>query len=126
MLMGAHDGAVDHRDALWHQVARGQSLQHGVPDTGKRPAAELAMDTTPIAEALMKIAPRRSGSCDPDDAVENPPMIRRRRPLLPPLALTNGAKNAHSSSLINPRTIAASKRQRGIKVQMIWESTLST
>jgi hypothetical protein len=50
MLMGAHNGAVDHRVFI---VGLGREmLKDALPDSGLCPAAEAPMHVLPIAEAL--------------------------------------------------------------------------
>ena len=70
--------AVDHLHAVQRSAAVVQRLQHQLPDAGQRPAPELPVDRRPFAETIVQIAPRRTGSRDPEHPVKHAPMIRRR------------------------------------------------
>jgi hypothetical protein len=79
-------------------AARAASIK--VPQTARRPAAELAMHRVPVA---------RQGA--PVRAIQTAASSVRRwsrggRPRSGPLSVTNGSNNAHSSSVNRPRITA--------------------
>jgi len=78
MLVGAHNGAVDHLDSVLAFTAVVQRLQDNVPDPGNRPAAELAIDRTPLAEMLVQITPGHACAGNPEDAIKDHPVVHRR------------------------------------------------
>ncbi len=55
VLMGPHNGAVDHR--VFVVEVGGKMLKHPLPDTGFGPTAEASVDVLPVAEAFRQIAP---------------------------------------------------------------------
>ena len=81
-MMGAHDRRVDHLHDRGRPALFVQGVEHQFEQAGFRPAAELLVDRVPHAEMLVEIAPRSPGRRDPEDAVENLPMILRRPPAL--------------------------------------------
>ena len=81
-MMGAHDRRVDHLHGGRRTVRLGQGFEHQLEQAALRPAAELPVDRVPLAEMPVQIAPRHAGARDPEDAVENPPVILRRPPAL--------------------------------------------
>ena len=55
VLMGAHDGAVDHRVFI---VGRcGQLLKSPLPDTGFSPTAEAMVNVFTVTETLRQVPP---------------------------------------------------------------------
>ncbi len=56
MLVGAHNGAVDHR--VFIVGVCGEMLKHQLPYTALGPTAEPQVDLCPVAEPLRQIAPR--------------------------------------------------------------------
>jgi hypothetical protein len=61
----------------------------------------------------VRVAPLRSGAGDPENSIQNKPMIFWRvAAMRAPRTVTNGSKQAHSSSDINPRIKRASFRKR--------------
>jgi hypothetical protein len=111
MLVGAYDGAVDHLHAVLPQAAVVERLQNDVPGSGKRPAPELAVDRRPFAEVFVQVTLRHAGARDPEYPSKISRWFAGGLPLPAPARTRNGAKNAHSSSLISPRTTACSKEQ---------------
>ena len=81
-MMGAHDRRVDHLHGRGRPAFFVQGVDHQFEQAGFRPTAELLVDRVPRAEMLVEIAPRRTGPRDPEDAVENLPVILRRPPTL--------------------------------------------
>lgn len=77
-MVGPDDGRVDHVHLAGPCPAVIQRIQHQFPQTGQRPAAKLTIDTRPFAKLFRQIAPLGPGSGDPEDAIENPSMIRSR------------------------------------------------
>jgi hypothetical protein len=76
MLMGAHDGAVDHR--VFVVGIRGKILKHPLPDTSLRPSAEAPMHLDPVAKPLRQIAPRHPGPVVVQHGLDEPLAILRR------------------------------------------------
>ncbi len=60
MLVGAHDGAVDHR--VFVVGIGSEMLEDPLPDAGFRPAAEVPVNVAPLPEALRQVAPRNPSS----------------------------------------------------------------
>ena len=76
MLMGAHDGGVDHH--IFVVVIARQQLENARENPALRPPAEALVDDLPIAEALWKVAPRNAGTISVQDSFDEQPIIRRR------------------------------------------------
>jgi hypothetical protein len=76
MLMGPHDGAIDHRVVI--VGIRGKILKHLLPDTRLRPPAEAPMDLDPVTEPLRQIAPRHPGPIAVQNCFDKQPVIPRR------------------------------------------------
>lgn len=77
-MVGPDDGRVDHLHVAGPRPAVIKRIEGQLPQTGQRPAAKLAIDAGPFAELFRQIAPLRPGSSDPENAIENPSMIRSR------------------------------------------------
>src|ERR1700719_2415430 len=60
MLVGAHDGAVDHR--IFVVGVCGEILKHPLPYTAFGPTAEPQVNLYPVTEPLRQIAPRHSST----------------------------------------------------------------
>src|SRR3954471_23674895 len=60
MLMGAHDGGVDHR--IFVVGIRRQMLEHLRPNPRLGPSAEATMHLDAIAETLRQVTPRNTGA----------------------------------------------------------------
>src|SRR4051812_50077275 len=67
VLMGAHNGAVDHRILV--VSVPGQALKNPLPDAGSGPAAEAAMDVLAVAKALRQVAPGDAGAIAVEDGI---------------------------------------------------------
>ena len=59
-LVGAHDGAVDHR--IFVVCLRREGLEHALPDTGFGPAVEPPVHALPLAQTVRQIAPWDAGA----------------------------------------------------------------
>lgn len=76
--MHAHDGRIDH---LHLAVMSGDDGVHQpIPNTGLSPTIEAVVDRGRRAIALRHICPRRAGPENPENAVENTPVIDPRHP----------------------------------------------
>ena len=75
VLMGARDGAVDHR--VFVVRVGGQMLKNLFPDAGFRPAAEAAMNVLPVTEALREISPGNAGTVPVERCLHEQAVIRR-------------------------------------------------
>jgi hypothetical protein len=76
VLMGAHDGAVDHR-VLVVGIAC-EVLEDALPHTRVGPAAEAPMHLHTIAEAFGQVAPGNTGPVAVEHRLDEQPIIRRR------------------------------------------------
>src|SRR5215212_1410884 len=76
VLMGAHDGAVDH-GILVVGVAC-EVLEDALPHTRLGPAAEAPMHLHAVAEALGQVAPGNTGPVAVEHRLDKQPIIRRR------------------------------------------------
>jgi hypothetical protein len=79
MLMGTDDGAVNETDFPIDDAGgigvRVEVRQDALPDTGLLPAPETLVDGGPPPIPLGHIAPRRSRSQDPEDPMNDRPMV---------------------------------------------------
>src|SRR5215208_1657990 len=82
VLVRADDGAVDEVDGpVQVAVGIGLGLQVGedaVPDALLAPAVVAAGDGAALAVAPRQVVPGRTGAQDPEDAVDDPPMVDAR------------------------------------------------
>jgi hypothetical protein len=69
-------------------VGHGLSERRGddLPDTGLAPSSETLIDRHPLAVLLRHIAPGRTGSDAPQDAIDNHAVVERRTALASPLS----------------------------------------
>jgi hypothetical protein len=75
MLVGAHNGAVDHR--VFVVGVCGEMLKHPLPDAAFCPAAEPQVNLSSVAEPLRQVAPRHPGTITIQHRVHEQPVIRR-------------------------------------------------
>src|SRR4051812_50195858 len=73
VLMGAHNGAVDHRILV--VSVPGQALKNPLPDAGSGPAAEAAMDVLAVAKALRQVAPGDAGAIAVEDGINKQAVV---------------------------------------------------
>ena len=78
MLMGAHNGAVDHR--VFVVGVCGEMLKHLLPHTAFGPTAEPQVDFCPVTEPLRQIAPWHSGTITVQHRLHEQPIVRRGHP----------------------------------------------
>ena len=71
-------------------LARQDVAADVLPQSRQVPAAELTADRGPLAEPFGQVARRRTGFCDPENTIQNKPMIRR----LPSLRVSKGLNEA--------------------------------
>src|SRR5437763_657336 len=76
MLVGAHDGSVDHH--VFVVVIACQQLENAFENSALRPTIEALVDDGPIAETLRKITPRNVRSISKENGFDEQPIIRRR------------------------------------------------
>jgi hypothetical protein len=76
--MRADDGGVDHLHRVWRRSAIGDGFEKHVPHARNRPPEKLAIDRAPFAKLLWQIAPRRPGPGDPENPVEDIPVVLGR------------------------------------------------
>ena len=72
--------AVDHLQAGVAAAAVVERFEQQLPQTGKRPAPELAVNRRPFAEMLVQVAPGNARPRDPKNPIQNKPMISRTPP----------------------------------------------
>ena len=81
-LMGTNDGAIDHLDFPIHMASMvGTFLDTGEylgPDPMLLPAVEPGTHRFPVAIAFGKVAPCASRALDPEDAIQDGPVIQGR------------------------------------------------
>jgi len=112
MLMGPHDGGVDHRIFVVGIIRQG--LEKPLPDPTLRPPAEPPMGVLPIAETFWKIAPRRTRPELPDHRFHENPVAQ--------LAVTAHAprptrqKILDPAKLVVPQAIAPHRKPPQLKV----------
>jgi hypothetical protein len=75
MLMGADDGAVDHR--VFVVGIRGEMFEDPLPDAGLRPATEAAMRVVPVSETCWQIPPGNAGSVTINDGLNEQSIVSR-------------------------------------------------
>jgi hypothetical protein len=78
VLMGTHDGAVDHRVSVVR--GGGQMLKNTFPDARFPPAAEATVNIFPIAETFRKVAPGNAGAIAEQHRLHEQTVIGRRDP----------------------------------------------
>jgi hypothetical protein len=78
-------GAVDHLDRPIPGAACSNRRHDLLIEPGARSSREPAPDRVPFAKALGQIAPRGTGPRDPEDPLQNPPVVDRRAACTPAL-----------------------------------------
>ena len=73
MLMGAHNGGIE-KQLLQVGVAA-QALGHALPDTVLTPAGEAHIRPVPMPEFLGQVAPWAAGTHDPQDGLDEAPIV---------------------------------------------------
>src|ERR1700734_3228442 len=76
VLMGTHNGAVDHR--IFIVGVSGKMQEDLLPYTRFRPSAEALMHVLPVTEALRQIAPRHAGAVAVQHRLDEQPVVCRR------------------------------------------------
>ena len=79
-MMRPDDGAVDHLHAVRDVFGGAQCFQEKLPNPRDRPTSELSVDRPPLAEVIRKVPPLRTGTGDPEDAIQDKSMIARWAP----------------------------------------------
>src|ERR1019366_4037018 len=78
VLMGAHDGAVDHRIFI---VGIGRQMhENPLPDSRLGPTAEAPMHVLPVPEAVRQVSPRDARAKTIEHRLDEQPVVRRRHP----------------------------------------------
>lgn len=73
MLMGAHDGAVDH-GVFVIGIGR-QKLEHPAPHPALGPSTEARVNRLPVTEALRQVAPGNAGAIALDHGIDKQPVV---------------------------------------------------
>ena len=118
VLMGAHDGAVDHR--IFVVGILGQVLEDALPDAGLGPATEAAVDVLPVAKTLRQVTPGDAGAIAVEHGVDEQAVICRGHTDAPwparqvvfdplPLVVTQGMSVHRSAS---PKLTAYESKNR--------------
>jgi hypothetical protein len=68
---------VDHLQTGVATTAVVECFEEQLPQTGKRPTPELTVNRGPFAKMFVQIAPRNTRPCDPENPIQNKPMIPR-------------------------------------------------
>ena len=76
MLMGAHDGTVDHR--IFVVRIKGQVLKDPLPYAGLGPTAETSMDILPVSKPFGQVSPRCTGPIAIDHRFHKQSVVLRR------------------------------------------------
>ena len=76
-VVSPNDGAVDHLNRVWNRLALVERGEDQLPQPRQGPAPELAVNRVPFTELFRQVTPRRPGARDPEDAIQNQPMILR-------------------------------------------------
>jgi hypothetical protein len=118
MLVGADNGAVDHR--IFVVSVCGEMLKHPLPYPAFGPTAEPQVDFCPVAESLWQIAPWHSGTITVQHRLYEQPIVRRGHPdrafaprqqVLDPFPLiVTKSKSPHHRSVSNELTAYESKK----------------
>ena len=72
--------AVDHLQAGVPAAAVVEGFEEKLPQARQRPAPELAINRCPFAEVFVQITPGNTGSRNPENPIQNKPMIPRTPP----------------------------------------------
>jgi len=102
MLVGAHDGGIDH--GVFVVRVAGQMLENSLPDTANGPSAESRMHHTEVAESLGKVAPRNPGTIAIENSLDKQTVVLRRTPNH---ADTSRQQILHPIPLIVPQPVAS-------------------
>ena len=78
VLMGAHNGAVDHR--IFVVGICGEMLKYPLPHPAFGPTTEPQMDLCPVTEPLRQIAPWHAGTITVEHRLDEQPIVRRGHP----------------------------------------------
>ena len=76
MLMGAHDGGVDHGIFVVRVVC--QMLEHSLPDAASDPAAESRMHHAKVAKSIPQVAPRNPSTIALQHRLHKQTVVPRR------------------------------------------------
>jgi len=76
VLVGAHDGGVDHHVLV--VVITRQHLENALENPALRPPAEALVDDLPVPETLWQVTPRNAGPISVEDGVNEQAIVRRR------------------------------------------------
>jgi hypothetical protein len=117
VLVGAHDGAVDHR--VFVVGIGGQMLEDLLPHPAFGPTAEPAMGVLPIAPSLRQIAPWGAGAVAVEHRLDESPIIlscgadmpdSSRRKVFDPFPLVVAVHIGSSVSLLPKPTLHESHK----------------
>ena len=100
MLMGPHDGAIDHRVFVVGVRAQARART----DAALGPLTEPGMHRLPRAEPLRQVAPRDAGAVAEQHCLDEQPIVLRRHT---DVALTAGQKILDPIPLVVAQAIAS-------------------
>jgi hypothetical protein len=72
--------AVDHLQAGIATATVVEGFEQQLPQTGQRPAPELAINRRPLAEMFVQVAPGNTSARNPENPIQNKAMIPRAPP----------------------------------------------
>ena len=110
VLVGSHNGAVDHR--VFVVAIAWQVVKDALPDPGFGPATEPSLRVLPVAESLRQVAPRYSGAVLIQDRLDE--AVRSR---LSMIHINYCRGRLFLRSLISPST---SSYVRGLRVPLLF------
>ena len=76
--------AVDHLQTGVAAATVVEGFEQQLPQAGQRPAPELAVNRRPLAEMFVQVAPGNACSRNPENPIENKPMVPRTTPAARP------------------------------------------
>jgi hypothetical protein len=80
------DGAVDHLKAGIAATTVIEGIKHQFPQARQRPASELPVNRRPFAEMIGQITPWNTRPRNPENPIQNKPMVLRAPPSARPAA----------------------------------------
>ena len=83
-MVGADDRAVYHLNLVRHRLAFIQRIEDQIPEPRDGPSTELSIDARPLTELFGQVAPLRTCPRDPENTIQNLPVIDGRTTAAPP------------------------------------------
>jgi hypothetical protein len=102
-MMGANDGAIVQLEGVRHGPALVEGIQDVLPKPSQGPSAKLVVNTRPLSELLRQMTPRESCARDPENPIQNKPMVGPFAPVRSAVREDAMFENVHYSSVIKSR-----------------------